>query len=96
MSSIYFESNSNRPVTDRSRRVDATSNIESTIAPLAMPGLILGVILLGLGVTALVRLGDWVGNYGSVLVVLAYVLYMAAAVRLVLWGAITVWSLHRR
>ncbi|MFD3430171.1 hypothetical protein ACFWVM_00130 [Nocardia fluminea] len=96
MSSIYFESNSNRPVTDRSRRVDATSNIESTIAPLAMPGLILGLILLGLGMTALVRLGDWVGNYGSVLVVLAYVLYMAAAVRLVLWGAITVWSLHRR
>lgn len=96
MSSIYFESNSNRPVTDRSRRVDATSNIESTIAPLAMPGLILGLILLGLGVTALVRLGDWVGNYGSVLVVLAYVLYMAAAVRLMLWGALTVWSLHRR
>ncbi|MGF0319362.1 hypothetical protein [Nocardia fluminea] len=96
MSSIYFESNSNRPVTDRSRRVDATSNIESTIAPLAMPGLILGLILLGLGVTALVRLGDWVGNYGSVLVVLAYVLYMAAAIRLMLWGALTVWSLHRR
>ncbi|MEV6225691.1 hypothetical protein [Nocardia fluminea] len=96
MSSIYFESNSNRPVTDRGRRVDATSAIESTIAPLAMPGLILGLILLGLGVTALVRLGDWVGNYGSVLVVLAYVLYMAAAVRLVLWGAISVRSLHRR
>ncbi|MFC9663803.1 hypothetical protein ACFVJ5_26470 [Nocardia sp. NPDC127606] len=96
MSSIYFESNSNLPVTDRGRRITATSAPESAIAPLATPGLILGLILLGLGVTALLRLGDWVGNYGSVLVVLAYVLYMAAAVRLVLWGAVTVWSLHRR
>ncbi|MFD6397766.1 hypothetical protein [Nocardia sp. NPDC060249] len=94
MSSIYFESNSNLPVTDRSRR--AATATESAIAPLAMPGLILGLVLLGLGVTALLRLDDWVSNYGSVLVVLAYVLYMAAAVRLVLWGAVTVWSLHRR
>jgi hypothetical protein len=96
MSSIYFDSNSNLPVTDRGRRVTATPAPESTIAPLATPGLILGVILLGLGMTALLRLGDWVGNYGSVLVVLAYILYMAAAVRLVIWGAVTVWSLHRR
>lgn len=96
MSSYYFDSNSNLPVTERSRRLAATSAVESSIAPLATPGLILGLILLGLGVVSLLRLGDWVGNYGSVLVVLAYLLYMAAAVSLALWGAVSVWSLHRR
>ncbi|KQY29054.1 MULTISPECIES: hypothetical protein [Nocardia] len=96
MSSFYFDSNSNLPVTERSRRLAATSAVESSIAPLATPGLILGLILLGLGVAGLLRLGDWVGNYGSVLVVLAYLLYMTAAVSLALWGAVSVWSLHRR
>ncbi|WP_446221896.1 hypothetical protein ACTWPB_18745 [Nocardia sp. IBHARD005] len=96
MSSIYFESNSNLTVTGRGRRVTAASSAESPIAPLATPGLVLGLILLGLGVAGLPRLGDWVGNYGSVLVVLAYLLYTAAAVSLALWGAFTVWSLHRR
>ncbi|MFD4462550.1 hypothetical protein [Nocardia sp. NPDC058480] len=96
MSSMYFESNSNLTVTERSRRVTATSATESPLAPLATPGLVLGLILLGLGVAGLLRLGDWVGNYGSVLVVLAYLLYMAAAASLMLWGAVTVWSLHRR
>ncbi|MFC4374484.1 hypothetical protein ACFO5K_10255 [Nocardia halotolerans] len=94
MSSVYFESNSNLTVTDRDRRSSALA--DSSIAPLATPGLILGVVLLGLGLAALLRLGDWAGNYGSVLVVLAYVLYMAATARLVLWGGTTVWSLHRR
>jgi hypothetical protein len=96
MSSIYFDSNSNLTVTERRRRIAATSAVESPIAPLATPGLILGLILLGLGVAGLLRLGDWVGNYGSVLVVMAYFLYMAAAVSLVLWGAVSVRSLHRR
>ena len=96
MSSFYFDSNSNLPVTERSRRLAATSAVESSIAPLATPGLILGLILLGLGVAGLLRLGEWVGNYGSVLVVLAYLLYMTAAVSLALWGAVSVWSLHRR
>ncbi|MFE3322290.1 hypothetical protein [Nocardia sp. NPDC059195] len=96
MSSMYFESNSNLTVTERRRRVTANSATESPLAPLATPGLVLGLILLGLGVAGLLRLGDWVGNYGSVLVVLAYLLYMAAAASLMLWGAVTVWSLHRR
>lgn len=94
MSSIYFEPNSNLSVTDRDRPV--TRIPDATMAPLAMPGLILGLVLLGLGVAALLRLGDWVGNYGPVLVLAAYLLYVAAAVRLVLWGAVTVRSLHRR
>ena len=46
MSSYYFDSNSNLPVTERSRRLAATSAVESSIAPLATPGLILGLILL--------------------------------------------------
>ncbi|MFE1594099.1 hypothetical protein [Nocardia sp. NPDC058705] len=96
MSSIYFEPNSNLSVTGQGRRVAATTAPESPLAPLATPGLILGMILLGLGVVCLLRLGDWAGNYGPILVVLAYLLYMAAAVRLALWGAVTVWSLHRR
>lgn len=96
MSSIYFESNSNLSVTGRDRRVTATPAVESSIAPLAMPGLVIGLVLVGLGVVALLRLGDWAGSYGPVLVLLAYVFYMAAAVRLVVWGAVTVRSLHRR
>lgn len=96
MSSMYFEPSSNLPVTRPGGRVVATSTTESPVAPLATPALILGMILLGLGMAGLVRLGDWVGNYGPVLVALAYLLYMAAAVSLALWGAVTVRSLHRR
>ncbi|MFD3705305.1 hypothetical protein ACFWUP_19370 [Nocardia sp. NPDC058658] len=96
MSSIYFESNSNLSVTGQGRRTATASATESPLAPLATPGLVLGLILLGLGVACLLRLGDWAGNYGPILVMLAYLLYMAAAVRLALWGAVTVWSLHRR
>ncbi|MFB7873631.1 MULTISPECIES: hypothetical protein [unclassified Nocardia] len=93
MSSMYFESDSNLPVTGRDRRVTAA---DSPLAPLAMPGLILGMTLLGLGIIAAVRLGDWTGDYGVPLVVLAYVFYMAAAARLVQWSAFTVWALRHR
>ncbi|WP_410876296.1 hypothetical protein [Nocardia sp. A7] len=96
MSSMYFEPNSNLSVTERGYRVAATSAAESPLAPLATPALVLGMVLLGLGTAGLLRLGAWVGNYGPVLVVLAYLLYMAAAVSLALWGAVTIWSLHRR
>lgn len=95
MSSIYFEPNSNLSVTDRDRRVTAAS-ADSWNAPLAMPGLILGLILLGLGLAGLLRVGEWVGDYGAELVGLAYLLYLGAAAWLALWGAATVRSLHRR
>lgn len=95
MSSIYFESNSKLSVTARERRDAATADAATTIAPLAMPGLIIGLLLVGLGLAALVRLGDWVGDYGPVLVGLAYVLYLGAAGWLLCWGALTVRSLHR-
>ncbi|MEV0063269.1 hypothetical protein [Nocardia sp. NPDC050718] len=95
MSSIYFESNSNLSVTGRDGRVTASRPTESSLGPLGMPGLILGLLLLGLGIVALLRLGEWAGSYGPELVVLAYVLYMAAAAWLALWGAATVRSLHR-
>ncbi|MFE3546734.1 hypothetical protein ACFXK0_27545 [Nocardia sp. NPDC059177] len=91
MSSIYFEPDSNLSVTDRDRRV-----ADSSLAPLAMPGLILGLVLLGLGVVALLRLGDWAGNYGAVFVLMAYAFYVAAAARLVQWSAVAVWSSHHR
>ncbi|MFE6924447.1 hypothetical protein ACFVAV_25715 [Nocardia sp. NPDC057663] len=94
MSSIYFEPNGNLSVTGRDRR--ASPAVESSIAPLAMPGLIIGLVLVVLGLAALLRLADWAGNYGPVLVILAYAFYMAAAVRLVQWGVVTVRSLHRR
>ncbi|MBW0271626.1 hypothetical protein ATM97_12775 [Nocardia sp. MH4] len=93
MSSIYFESNSNLSVTGRDGRVTAPT--EASVGPLGMPGLILGLALLGLGIVALLRLGDWAGSYGPELVVLAYVLYMGAAAWLALWGAGVVRSLHR-
>ncbi|MGW6421770.1 hypothetical protein ACWF82_03755 [Nocardia sp. NPDC055053] len=96
MSSIYFEPHSKLSVTGRDRRVTAPTAAESPIAPLAMPGLIIGLVLVGLGLAALLRLGVWAGSYGPVLVLLAYVFYMAAAVRLALWGAVTVRSLHHR
>ncbi|MFC6010926.1 hypothetical protein [Nocardia lasii] len=94
MSSIYFEPNSNLSVTTRRRR--AATHEADDASVLGAPCLIIGLVLVGLGVAGLLRLGDWVDNYGPVLVVLAYVLYMAAALRLVLWGAVTVRSLHRR
>ncbi len=95
MSSIYFESNSKLSVTGRERRDAATSDADASMAPLAMPGLIIGLLLVGLGLAALVRLGDWVGDYGPVLVGLAYVMYLGAAGWLLCWSALTVRSLHR-
>ncbi|MFC4127663.1 hypothetical protein [Nocardia rhizosphaerae] len=76
-------------------RERVSSAADATIAPLAMPGLILGLLLVGLGLAGLPRLGDWVGNYGPVLVGLAYLLYLGAAGWLLLWSAATVRSLHR-
>ncbi|WP_336087460.1 hypothetical protein [Nocardia sp. SSK8] len=96
MSSMYFDSNSNLPVTGRDRRVTANPAAESPLTPLAMPGLLLGMVLLGLGIIAAVRLGDWTGDYGAPLVLLAYVFYMAAAARLVQWSAVTVWAVRHR
>ncbi|WP_278265218.1 hypothetical protein [Nocardia sp. AG03] len=96
MSSMYFESDSNLSVTGCDRRVTANPTAESPLTPLAMPGLILGMTLLGLGIIASVRLGDWTGDYGMALVVLAYVFYMAAAARLVQWSGFTVWASRHR
>ncbi|KAF0835745.1 hypothetical protein [Nocardia caishijiensis] len=87
MSSIYFEPNSNLSVTRRDRRV-----ADDSIAPLAIPSLVLGLVLVGLGLVALLRLGDWAASYGPELVMAAYALYMAAAGWLVLWSAATVRS----
>ncbi|MCA2206776.1 MULTISPECIES: hypothetical protein [Nocardia] len=87
MSSIYFEPNSNLSVTKRDRHVT-----DDSIAPLAIPSLVLGMFLVGLGLIALLRLGDWFANYGPELVISAYALYMAASGWLVVWSAATVRS----
>ncbi|GGK32407.1 hypothetical protein [Nocardia camponoti] len=73
-------------------RIALGSAPDSPVAPLATPALVLGLVLVGFGFAALLRLGDWIGNYGHTLVFLAYFLYLAASIRLTLWGGVTAWA----
>ncbi|MFF0546673.1 hypothetical protein ACWEVD_26550 [Nocardia thailandica] len=84
MSSIYFEPNSKRSYTDAPPHPQLAP--VSDIAPLAVPAMVLGVLMLCLGAVGLTRIGGWIGDFGPVLVFLAGGLYVSAAAGLVLWG----------
>ncbi|MEV5838293.1 hypothetical protein [Nocardia sp. NPDC052112] len=56
------------------------------IAALGAPALVLGVILVVAGVAALLPARSWPRDYGVLLVVLAYAIYMSLASSLTVWG----------
>lgn len=60
--------------------------LDEQLAPLRIPALVLGTLLICLGVAALVPLRAWLHDYGGWLVVAAYLQYMGIAVTLGVWG----------
>ncbi|MEV0686266.1 hypothetical protein AB0I35_20605 [Nocardia sp. NPDC050378] len=56
------------------------------LTPLALPALGTSVVMLGLGALAVFPLGHWMHDYGIVLVLTAYMLYIACFTALAAWG----------
>lgn len=59
---------------------------DEQLAPLRIPALVLGALLICLGVAALLPLRGWLHDYGGELVIVAYLQYMAIATTLEVWG----------
>ncbi|MEU7630909.1 hypothetical protein AB0C34_13120 [Nocardia sp. NPDC049220] len=64
-------------------------------APLAPIAITLGLLLLVVAGTQLNRLPGWAGDYGAVLVYLAFILYLLIAGSLLWWGVDTVIRFNR-
>ncbi|MGY4098997.1 hypothetical protein ACW2Q0_05450 [Nocardia sp. R16R-3T] len=71
--------------------------LDEELAPLGIPAVVLGTLLICLGVAALLPLRGWLHDYGGWLVIAAYLQYMAIATTLELWGLrVTRKGLRRR
>ncbi|MEU7765812.1 hypothetical protein AB0B25_11890 [Nocardia sp. NPDC049190] len=68
------------------------SGVDEDLAPLGVPAVVLGAMLIGGGLAALLLMTGWSRDYGSLLVIVAFVLYMSLAAALEVWG----WRLIRR
>ncbi len=68
------------------RPAPSALGLDRQLAPLRKPALVLGAALLCIGLVALVPLRAWWHDYGGVLVVAAYLQYMALAGTLEIWG----------
>ncbi|MEV6138434.1 hypothetical protein AB0L63_20710 [Nocardia sp. NPDC051990] len=60
--------------------------LDEQLAPLRIPALVVGALLICLGVVALLPLPGWLHDYGSWLVIAAYLQYMAMATTVEVWG----------
>ncbi len=60
--------------------------LDEQLAPLRIPAVVLGTLLICAGVAALLPLRAWLHDYGGWLVIVAYLQYMAMATTLELWG----------
>ncbi|WP_174187381.1 hypothetical protein [Nocardia barduliensis] len=60
--------------------------LDEQIAPLRIPALVLGALLMCTGVVALVLLPAWLRDYGGWLVIAAYLQYMGIGATLAVWG----------
>ncbi|MEU7629745.1 hypothetical protein AB0C34_07120 [Nocardia sp. NPDC049220] len=68
------------------------AGVDEDLAPLGVPAVVLGAMLIGGGLAALLLMTGWSRDYGSLLVIVAFVLYMSLAAALEVWG----WRLIRR
>ncbi|MFI6368157.1 hypothetical protein ACIBG0_36090 [Nocardia sp. NPDC050630] len=73
-----------RSATDSGR--PARALLDEQLAPLRIPALVLGALLICLGLVALLPLRGWLHDYGAELVIAAYLQYMAIATTLEVWG----------
>jgi protein-S-isoprenylcysteine O-methyltransferase Ste14 len=67
---------------------------DEDLAPLGVPALVVGVMLICAGLAALLPLRSWARDYGLVLVIPAYILHMSLAGALGMWGMRTIRKLH--
>ncbi|MEU2253470.1 hypothetical protein [Nocardia xishanensis] len=81
-----------RTVPDTAR---STRSLDEQLAPLRIPALVLGTLLICLGVAALLPMRAWVHDYGGWLVIVAYLQYMAMASALEIWGLRMIRTGHR-
>ncbi|MFI6170772.1 hypothetical protein ACIBCN_28585 [Nocardia sp. NPDC051052] len=65
---------------------------ESDDGALAVPGFLVGLIMLIAAFATLDRMPDWADDYGAILVYLAFFLYMSIAGRLTWWGLDTFYA----
>ncbi|WP_406230738.1 hypothetical protein [Nocardia sp. NBC_01009] len=85
---------------DRSRasarsRLPQQRSIDDELAPLGIPALALGMMLIGTGLAFLPLMREWAGNYGPLMVCTAYILYLSLAIALSMWGVRRIRD-HRR
>ncbi|MFE7799600.1 hypothetical protein [Nocardia sp. NPDC057440] len=78
-----------RPQLPPQRRID------DDLAPLGIPALTLGTILILTGLAALPLMNGWAGDYGPLMVYTAYLLYLSLTVALSVWGVRRIRD-HRR
>ncbi|KAF0845442.1 hypothetical protein [Nocardia caishijiensis] len=64
----------------------AQTPLGADLTPLALPALGTSVVMLALGALAVFPLGHWMHDYGIVLVLTAYMLYIACFTALAAWG----------
>ncbi|MFD0363002.1 hypothetical protein ACFQZZ_16280 [Nocardia sp. GCM10030253] len=79
----------------RSRQLPQQHGIDDDLAPLGIPALALGLMLIGAGLAFLPLMRGWAGDYGPLMVCTAYILYLSLAVALSVWGAHRIRD-HRR
>ncbi|MGW4720824.1 hypothetical protein [Nocardia sp. NPDC004260] len=76
-----------RPVDDAAHAwIPSACELDAQLAPLRIPALVLGVVLLALGVVALVPMRAWSRDYGAPLVIIAYLQYLGVAATVAWWG----------
>lgn len=73
-------------------RENSTASGDLETAVWAGPALMLGVILLAVAFATLDHIPGWADDYGTVLVYLAFFLYMSIAGRLTWWGVDTIYA----
>ncbi|MFG3619302.1 hypothetical protein [Nocardia sp. NPDC047654] len=66
--------------------VRSTRGFDEQLAPLRIPALVLGALMIFLGLVALLPLRGWLHDYGAWLVIAAYLQYLGVAVTLEIWG----------
>ncbi|WP_063049812.1 hypothetical protein [Nocardia arthritidis] len=59
---------------------------DEQLAPLRIPALVVGTLMICLGLVALLPLRAWLHDYGPWLVIAAYLQYLGIAAALAIWG----------
>ncbi|MFE7740775.1 hypothetical protein [Nocardia sp. NPDC057455] len=73
----------------RSAAADSAGSVrgfDEQLAPLRIPALVLGTLMICLGIVALLPLRAWLHDYGAWLVIAAYLQYLGIAATLEIWG----------